>query len=86
MQRGFLVGAFGMVLVAGGLIAPPPGYSQRAGADNRQDARDVKQQGREDARAAQADCKAGDEKTRAECRKEKRDAKDGAKDAAKDGQ
>jgi hypothetical protein len=36
---------------------------------------------RDTTRAAKQDCKAGDEKTRAECRQEKRDVKQDARDA-----
>jgi hypothetical protein len=82
MDRKSLVGKFSLALAAAGvLMMPVPGYPQTQGQerrDDRQDGRDANQQNRQDARAVKADCKAGDEKTRAECRQEKRDAKDGA--------
>jgi hypothetical protein len=88
MHRKVLIGSLSLVLVAAGLlIAPATSYSQTNGQerrDDRQDGRGANQQAREDARAAKADCKAGDEKTRAECRHEKRDVKNGGGDAAQD--
>ena len=54
-----------------------PAYAQTQGMDRRDEHRD----GRDAGRAAKQDCKAGDEKSRAECREEKRDTKHGSDDA-----
>ena len=50
-----------------------PAHAQTQGMDRRDDRRDDRQ----GAHAAKQACKAGDEKTRAECREVKRDAKHG---------
>jgi len=65
------VAAFLMCAVAA------PAYAQTQGMDRRDDHRDDRSAGR----AAKQDCKAGDEKSRAECRGEKRDTKHGSDDA-----
>ena len=68
-----------------------PSYAQTQGTerrqdrrDDRQDARDTRQTGREDARDAKAKCKAGDEKSRAECRQDKRNTKQEGRQNARD--
>jgi hypothetical protein len=76
-----------LALAAGTLTVATPGYSQTQGSerrDDRQDSRDTKQTGRDDARDQKAECKKGDEKTRAECRQDKRDTKQDTRDAARD--
>ena len=50
-----------------------PAYAQTQGMERRDEHRDNRDQGR----AAKQDCKAGDEKSRAECRQEKRTTKHG---------
>lgn len=55
------------------LASGVPTYAQTQGMDRRDDRRDDRQ----GAHAAKQACKAGDEKTRAECREVKRDAKHG---------
>jgi hypothetical protein len=60
--------ALTLVLTAALFTAVTPGYPQTAGQerrDDRKDARDTKQAGRDQAREKKAECKAGDEKTRA---------------------
>src|SRR5215468_4553138 len=77
----------GLALATGILTPLTPVYSQTQGQerrDDRQDARDTRQTGRKDARDKKAECKAGDEKSRAECRQEKRDTKQDARDTARD--
>jgi hypothetical protein len=53
------------------LASVVPAYAQTQGMERRQERRDD----RAGARAAKQECKAGDEKTRAECRQEKRATK-----------
>ena len=48
---------------------PPSAHAQTQGMDRREDRRDTRQ----DSRDVKQACKAGDEKTRAECRQDKRD-------------
>src|SRR5215204_1144276 len=61
-----------------------PAYATTERAEDRRDARDTKQAGREEAREQKAACKAGDDKSRAECRQEKRDTKQDAREDARD--
>ena len=67
--------ALTLALAVTPLAALAPSYAQTQGTerrqdrrDDRQDARDTRQTGREDSRDEKAKCKAGDEKSRAECR------------------
>jgi len=53
------------------LMAAAPASAQTQGMDRRDDRRDTRQ----DSRDTKRECKAGDEKTRAECRQDKRDTK-----------
>ena len=64
------VGILAAVVMLAGVV---PVYGQTNGMERRDDRQDT----RGDARDAKQDCKAGDEKTRAECRGEKRDTKHG---------
>ena len=59
------------------LACVAPTYAQTQGMERRDEHRDSRDAGR----AAKQDCKAGDEKSRAECRGEKRDTKHGSDDA-----
>jgi hypothetical protein len=59
------------------LAVVAPAYAQTRGMENRDDRRDDRAGGR----AAKQDCKAGDEKSRPECRQEKRDTKHGGGEA-----
>ena len=63
-------------------LSAPAHATERA--KDRRDARDTRQEGREDAREQKAACKAGDEKSRAECRHEKRDTKQESREDARD--
>lgn len=75
----------GIIVAAGLLTVSAPSYSETASerSGERQNARDLKQEGRSTARDAKAECKAGDENTRAECRQEKRETKQNTRDAAR---
>ena len=59
------------------LAVVAPAYTQTRGMEHRDNRRDDRAGGR----AAKQACKAGDEKTRAECRHEKRDTKHGGGEA-----
>jgi hypothetical protein len=74
-----------LVITTGLLVVSAPGYSETASerSGERQNARDLKQEGRGEARDTKAECKAGDEKTRAECRQDKRETKQNTRDAAR---
>jgi hypothetical protein len=65
------------------LVPAAPGYSQTDGMENRGDARDTRQTGRDGAREAKQDCKEND--SRAECRQQKRDTKQDTREQARDG-
>ena len=71
MQRSFRRGV--RVLAAIVMLAVAPAYAQTQGMERRDDRRDDRAGGR----AAKQACKAGDEKTRAECRQVKRTTKHG---------
>lgn len=72
-----------LVMTAGLLWTSVPAYATERGEDRR-DARDTKQTGREEAREQKAECKAGDDKSRSECRQEKRDTKQDSRESARD--
>jgi len=65
--------AFSVLTVLVMLVCVAPLHAQTQGMERRDDRRDDRAAGR----AAKQDCKAGDEKTRAECRQEKRATKHG---------
>jgi hypothetical protein len=52
--------------------------------EERRDARDTKQAGRDEAREEKKECKEADDKSRRECRQEKRETKEEAREAARD--
>ena len=60
-------------LAGAGVMVTATTYAQTTGGDRRDDRRDTRQGSREQ----KQDCKAGDEKSRPECRQEKRDTKHG---------
>ncbi|MEF8719175.1 MAG: hypothetical protein V5B44_16215 [Candidatus Accumulibacter necessarius] len=72
-----------LAIAAGVQLMPGPAYATEQG-QQRQEARDTKQTGRQDSREEKAACKAGDEKNRAECRQDKRDTKQDSRDTARD--
>jgi uncharacterized low-complexity protein len=76
--------AVAILAVAAGaqLVSVPADATEQS--QQRQEARDTKQTGRQDARAEKAACMAGDEKTRPECRQDKRDAKQESRETARD--
>ena len=80
----------GVALVAAGMLMPPPGHSQTAGMDrrqerrqNRDDARAARQTGRHEGRDVKHACKdAGG--NRMECRHQKRATKHEAREKSRD--
>ena len=72
-----------LVITAGLQWTLVPVYATERG-EERKDARDTKQTGREEAREREGQCKAGDDKSRAECRQEKRDTKQEVRESARD--
>lgn len=76
-------GVSALVITAGLQWMSVPAYATER-AEDRRDARDTKQAGRDEAREQKAACKAGDDKSRAECRQEKRDTKQDAREDARD--
>ena len=70
------VGILAMALTASGIVITPTlAYAQTQSKERR----DTRQETRQDARAKKAECKKGDEKSRAECRQEKRGTKQDAR-------
>jgi hypothetical protein len=65
-----MLAALAMLATTGVMVATST-FAQTQGTERRGDRRDTKQ----GARQEKAACKAGDEKTRPECRQEKRDTK-----------
>jgi hypothetical protein len=86
MKVSFKAAVTGIVIVTGLLVLSAPSYSETASerSGERQDSRDLKQEGRPAARDAKAECKEGDEKSRAECRQDKRKTKQDTRDTARD--
>ena len=72
MNRKRLLIAIATVAIAAGvqMLAAPTYATEQSG--QRQDARDTRQTGRQEARQEKADCRAGDEKNRPECRQGRR--------------
>lgn len=71
-------------LAAAGLLAlSGPAWATEQ-AKQRQEGRNVKQEGKQEARQAKVDCKAADQKNNAECRQDKRDSKQDARQEKRD--
>jgi hypothetical protein len=78
-RRRLILAAIGAMTLLGGAAAESA-FAQTQGMGRRGDRRDNRQESRDVKQA----CKAGDEKTRPECREDKRDAKqEGRQDEAK---
>lgn len=60
-----------------------PGYATEQ-AQQRRQARDVRQDTRQQARENKADCRAADQKSNANCRQDKRNTKQGGRKQARD--
>jgi hypothetical protein len=59
-------------------------YAQTENAQERRDARDTKQTGRQDARAEKVDCRKADNKSNAACRQDKRENKQDTREESRD--
>jgi hypothetical protein len=81
--KNYLAAIATLVITAGVQLGSLPAYATEQ-SEQRQDARDTKQTGRQDARQEKVECKAGDDKNRAECRQDKRDTKQETRDTARD--
>lgn len=84
-KNGFKAVISSLIIATGLLATSTPSYSESLGerSSERQEARDIKQGGREQARDTKAACKEGDE-SRAECRQEKREIKLRSRETARD--
>jgi hypothetical protein len=71
------------LIVAGALLASGPGIATEQ-AQQRQEARDTKQDTRQDARETKVDCRAADQKNNPECRQDKRETKQEGRESARD--
>jgi len=79
----FLAVAKAVVIASGLLMVTTPGYATE-NAQERRDARDTKQDSRQDARTAKVDCKKADQKNNAQCRQDKRDTKQSGRQESRD--
>jgi hypothetical protein len=79
-----LTGVAILAIAAGVQWVSVPAYAATEQGEQRQDARDTRQNGRQGARVEKAECRAGDEKSRPECRQDKRDAKQESRGTAHD--
>lgn len=82
-KYGFRAVAPSLVFVAGLLSVTGPGFATEQ-SQQRQQARDTRQDARQQTRDTKAECRAGDEKNRAECRQDKRDTKQDARQKGRD--
>lgn len=64
-----------LALIATGLLTVTAYANATENAQERRDARDVKQGSRQDAREAKRDCRAENQKSNSECRQDKRSSK-----------
>ena len=83
ISKNYLPAVATLAIAAGVQWVSVPTYATEQG-QQRQEARDAKQDGRQGARDEKAECKAGDEKSRAECRQDKRGTKQESRDTARD--
>lgn len=82
-KAGFQVAVSNLAIATALLIAPLTSYATEQG-EQRQEARDIKQDARQGAKEAKAECREGEENTRAECRQDKRDTKQDARKEGRD--
>jgi Sec-independent protein translocase protein TatA len=72
-----------LLLGASTLLAVGPAVATEQG-QQRQDARDTRQDTRSDSREAKVDCRQADQQSNPECRQDKRDAKQDGRESARD--
>ena len=72
-----------VVIASGLLMVTTPGYATE-NARERRDARDTKQDSRQEARKEKVDCRAANQKNNAQCRQDKRDTKQSGRQESRD--
>jgi hypothetical protein len=82
-KRGVFLAAPILLIAAGALLISGPGMATEQ-AQQRQEARDTKQDTRTEARDAKVDCRAADQQSNPECRQDKREAKQEGRESARD--
>jgi hypothetical protein len=82
-NRWFRAVAKAVVIASGLLMVTTPGYATE-NARERRDARDTKQESRQEAREQKLDCRAANQKNNAQCRQEKRDTKQSGRQESRD--
>ena len=79
-----VLGRLPVALVAAGLLLVTGSVYATEQAQQRREARDVKQDTRQEARKTKVDCRAADQKNNAECRQDKRESKQEGRQKARD--
>ena len=79
-----VLGRFPVALVAAGLLMFTGSVYATEQAQQRREARDVKQDTRQESRKTKVDCRAADQKNNAECRQDKRETKQEGREEARD--
>jgi len=83
IRKHYLTALATLVIATGVQWVSVPAYATDQ-SNQRQDARDTKQEGRNTARDTKQACKSGDEKSRPECRQDKRNTKQDTRGTARD--
>ena len=84
-NRRLLLSIPALLLGASTLLVIGPAIATEQSQD-RQDARDIKQDTRSESREAKVDCRQADQQSNPECRQDKRDAKQDGRESARDTQ
>ena len=74
----------GLFVAASLTVGALPGYAATEQGQQRQDARDTKQDARKDSRTEKVDCRQENNKSNAACRNDKRDTKQEGRKEARD--
>jgi len=82
-RKGIGFVATAALVAAGLMLAAGPGFATEQ-AEQRRDARDVRQDTRQQARETKRDCRAEDQKSNPECRQDKRQTKQEGRETARD--
>ena len=75
--------AAGALTAIGLVLATAPALATQNG-EERRDARDTRQDAKQQSRQTKADCRAADQKSNADCRQDKRDTKQEGRQEARD--